>query len=306
MTLKYSTNRAHEIIHVLPEAITRTELLTSGEKTEYSPPKGMTPGSLEHVIFITLTLSIDNEIDSELLWNSSRKVYEGEHTRYLFSPVSLYEEDVDQILYDLKKSGLCKNRNKNAEIWKNMGIFLFQKWGGDPRNFLSSCRWDGQKILNCMIPARYNEVYDFYHFFGEKKGQLWLSLLRGEAGLHQITNLNKIPLITDIHVVRASIALGLIYGSYSGQISIISQKVRELWENAIQETGDGEKVMTCFELTESLRNLSKNGCSQRDGKRNECPQFENCPFKRLCVQGIFSLENKGVLIDTKKSGLAVS
>ena len=306
MTLKYSINRAHEIIHLLPEAISSTELLTSRESTDYSPPKGVISGSLEHVIFITLTLSIDNEIDSEALWNSARNVYEGEHTRYLFSPVSLYEEDGDQILYDLKKSGLCKNRNKNAEIWKNMGIFLFQKWGGDPRNFLSSCKWDGQEILNRIIPARYNEVYDFYHFFGERKGQLWLSLLIGEAGLHQITNLNKIPLITDIHVIRASIALGLIYGSYSGQIPIISQKVRELWEHAIQETEDGVRGITCFELTESLRNLSKNGCSQRDGKRSVCPQFENCPFQRLCVQGIFSLENKGVLINTKKDSLPES
>jgi hypothetical protein len=303
VTLKYSTYRAIEIINRLPGAITGTEILHSSDKPDYSPPCGVHVGSPEHILFITFTVAIDTEIDSLTLWNSVRKAYEGEKTRYLFSPASLYEIEADQIQYDLKKLGLCKKGKKVAEIWKNMGIFLFQKWGGDPRNFLSSCNWDGNEILNRMIPSRYNEVYDFHHFFGEKKGQLWLTLLRKQGEIHQITNLYKTPLITDIHTVRASIALGLIYGSYSGQISIISQKVRELWENAIHITIGDNLGITPYELAESLRNLSKNGCSQKDGKRISCPQFENCPFNKFCVQGIFSLENKGVLIDTIKEGL---
>ena len=206
----------------------------------------------------------------------------------------------------MKKSGLCGNKNKNAEIWKNAGKFLIQKWGGDPRNFLSSCEWDGQKILNQIIPARYHEMHDFYHFIGERKGQLWLSLLNRDTGIHQIINLNKIPLITDIHIIRTSIALGLIYGSYSGQISFISQKIRELWENALHETNERGRGMTAMELTESLRNLSKNGCSKRDGKRSSCPQFDSCPFNMFCVTGIFSLENKGAFIDTTKEKPGVS
>jgi len=298
MTLIYSKKRASEIVHNLPEAISGSELLIPGDRPDYSAPDGVNPGSLEHVLFLTLTLSIDNGSDSKSLWKFSRAAYEAENTRYLFSPSLVYEEEVDQIIYDLKKMGLGGNKNKNAEIWKNAGSYLFQKWGGDPRNFLSSCEWDGPEILSMMIPARYHEVYDFQHFIGEKKGQIWLNLLREEVGLHQITNLNKIPLITDIHVVRASIALGIIYGSYSGQISLISQKAREIWDETIKETLSDEKGMSTLELSDSLRNLSKNGCSRKDGKREICPHFTICPFNMFCVNGIFSIENKGALIDT--------
>ncbi len=298
MSLKYSINRAIDITRALPDAIENSILLVPEETRNYSPPPGVTIGSLEHVIFITLTLSIDNGCNSAALWDSSRQAYEAEQTRYLFSPEALFSEEVDQIRYDLKNLNLEGTKNKNVEIWKNAGTYLFQKWGGDPRNFLSSCQWDGPEILNRMIPARYHEVYDFQHFIGEKKGQLWLALLKNDVGITELVNLNKIPLLTDIHIVRASIALGLVYGSYSGQISLISQKVRELWEEALTQNGSEGVQITTFSLTEALRSLSRNGCSHKDGKRARCPHFEECPFNRFCVDGLFSLENKGALIDT--------
>ena len=298
MTLTYSKKRAVEVAHNLPTAISGSELFIPQEKTDYSPPAGVTPGSLEHVLFLTLTLSIDNGCDSKTLWNSSRRAYEAENTRYLFSDSAVYEEEVDQIIYDLKNTGLGGNKNKNAEIWKNAGTYLFQKWGGDPRNFLRSCEWDGPEILSRMIPARYHEVYDFQHFIGEKKGQLWLHLLKKDAGLQQIKNLNTLSLITDVHVVRASIAIGIIYGSYSGQVALISQKVREIWEETIGGAQSDGRDISTLELSESLHNLSKNGCSQKDGKRGACPCFTKCPFNMFCVNGIFSIENKGALIDT--------
>lgn len=298
MALKYSLKRASEIGSRFSDLISQSEFLIPLDRTDYSPPASVIPGSLEHILFLTVTLSIDNGCNSKELWNSSRKAYEAENTAYLFSPSSVYEEEVDQIIYDLKNCGMGGSKNKNAEIWKNAGSYLFQKWGSDPRNFLSSCMWDGQKILGQMIPARYYEVYDFYHFIGDKKGQLWLNLLREEAGIQEITNLNKLSLITDIHIVRASIALGLIYGSYSGQITIISQKVRELWEQAIGDARYDGREMSTFELSEILRNLSKNGCVQKDGKRIICPQYEQCPFNSYCITGLFSLDNKGALIDT--------
>lgn len=298
MSLKYSINRAIEITRALPDIISKSESFTYEEQKFYSPPQGVTPGSLEHVIFITLTLSIDNGSDSHKLWESARQAYEAEQTRYLFSPDSLFSEELDQVRYDLKNYNMGGTKNKNAEIWKNAGSYLFQKWGGDPRNFLSSCQWDGPEILGRMIPARYHEVYDFQHFIGEKKGTLWLSLLKNDAKIDEIKNLNKIPLLTDIHILRASIALGLVYGSYSGQISLISQKVRELWQEALTQTESDKGGITTFDLTEVLRNLSREGCSHKDGKRTRCQHFEECPFKRFCVEGLFALENKGALIDT--------
>lgn len=287
-----------DITRALPEAIKNSGFLAFHDTKMYTPPQGVPPGSLEHIIFITLTLSADNGCNSSVFWDSSRKAYEAEQTRYLFSPEAVFGEEVGQIRYDLVNYNMEGTKNKNAEIWKNAGTFLFQKWGGDPRNFLSSCKWDGPEILNRMIPARYHEVYDFQHFIGERKGQLWLSLLKNDAGIEKLTNLNKLSILTDIHTVRASIALGLVYGSYSGQISLISQKVRELWEEALTQNGQENSGITTFGLTEALRSLSRNGCSHKDGKRTQCQHFEECPFNQFCVEGIFTLENKGAFVDT--------
>jgi hypothetical protein len=301
MSLKFSSSRTHEILLDLPELIDRSEMLISTDSIDYSPPKMIDPGSLEHRIFLTLTMTVDNGCDSGPLWNAARRAYEEDQTRYLFLPKALYESDPDQILLDLKKTGLSRNKNQNAEIWKKCGIFLFQKWGGDPGNFIRSCGGDSKEILNLMIPARYHEVYDFHHFLGEKKGQKWLLLLKRTAQMDQIWNLNNISVTTDIHVVRASVAVGLLYGTYSGQISHLSQKVRELWEDAFRAIPGGDIGICGPELIDALRNLSRNGCTQKDGKRGICPAYGNCPFSRFCVTGIFSFDAKGAFIDTKKN-----
>jgi hypothetical protein len=301
MSLKFSSSRTREILLDLAESIDHSDFFSARDVTDYSPPKQIEPGSLEHRIFLTLTMTVDNGSDSATLWNSARKAYEEEQTRYLFSPKALYESDTDQILFDLKKTGLSRNKTQNAEIWRKCGVFLFQKWGSDPGNFLQSCGWDSREILNLIIPARYHEVYDFHHFLGEKKGQKWLLLLKRSAKMDQIRNLNNVSINADIHLVRVSVALGILYGTYSGQISHLSQKVRELWESAFHTLPEEENAICGPELIEALRNLSRKGCSQRDGKRSQCQAFGRCPFSRVCVSGIFSFDAKGAFIDTQKA-----
>ncbi|MCR4434165.1 MAG: hypothetical protein NUV70_08995 [Caldiserica bacterium] len=99
-------------------------------------PEGVVQGSLEHLLFITLTVSIDYQRDAISLWGNSRKTYEDPETRYLFSPKRLYEVPLDKIIKDMQKHGLSKKKEKDALIWRSVGISFFEKWEGDPRNFL--------------------------------------------------------------------------------------------------------------------------------------------------------------------------
>ena len=54
-------------------------------------PKGVHKGSLEHLLFITLTTSIDYQRDADKLWENARKTYEDQETLYLFSPKRLIQ-----------------------------------------------------------------------------------------------------------------------------------------------------------------------------------------------------------------------
>ena len=70
---------------------------------EDEPPGNVIKGSLEHVYFITLTVSIDYQRDAPALWNNSRKTYEDPNTRYLFTPKQLAQTDFDKIVLDMRK-----------------------------------------------------------------------------------------------------------------------------------------------------------------------------------------------------------
>ncbi len=101
-------------------------------------PAKVIRGSLKHLMFITLTVSIDYMRDANALWENSRKTYEDPSTRYLFNSKSINEANVEEIKKDMIKYGLAKKINRDAKTWKTLGTTFYTKWEGDPRRFLAS------------------------------------------------------------------------------------------------------------------------------------------------------------------------
>ena len=87
-------------------------------------PAGMKKGSLEHLMFITLTVSIDYQRDANIMWAVSRKTFEDPETRYLFDPTSLHNTRPKQIEQDMQKYGLSKEIQKGpahlANGWRHI------------------------------------------------------------------------------------------------------------------------------------------------------------------------------------------
>ena len=88
----------------------------------------MTKGSLEHILFITLTVSTDYQRDASVLWYNSGKTFEDPETRYLFNPKSLYETPPRKIIIDMQKYRLSKRPKQDANIWRTVGVTLNKKW----------------------------------------------------------------------------------------------------------------------------------------------------------------------------------
>ena len=110
-------------------------------------PDGMIKGSGKHVRFVTLTLSIDYQRDANALWDSARRTYEDAATQYLFDPRALHEASNHKVREDMRKHSLSKKPDKDAWIWRTVGVTFFKKWHGDPELFLAHCYWHGPTIL---------------------------------------------------------------------------------------------------------------------------------------------------------------
>ena len=64
-------------------------------------PNGVVRSSLEHIFFMTLTVSIDYQREAPSLWESSRKTFDDPEMRYLFDPKSLQESPFRKIVEDM-------------------------------------------------------------------------------------------------------------------------------------------------------------------------------------------------------------
>ena len=298
MTLKSDIERTKKVASDLIQVYYSSEFFKELEMPDYSPPNGVSAGSTEHIVFLTLTLSTDPLGNTPEIWKVSRKAFDDDKTKYLYSPEALCEKSTEQILRDLINSGFGKRKRKDAENWKKIGVSIYRRWGGDPRNFILSHNGDTRKILDSMRTDKYSDRNDFPEIIGENLGPLWISLLKDHAECDLFCSLNNIPIKADINITRASVALGLISGKYSGQLKVISQRVSDLWKDALKESEIVEKKITSINISGPLRLLSKNGCLKKDGKRIICPEFQECPLNTYCVKGLFSIGPDGVIIDT--------
>ncbi len=222
MTIQIDADRGSRAAKLLHRAFTTTGIHGRTDMPEDVVPEGVERGSLEHILFITLAVSIDYQRDAPALWESARRTHEDLETRYLFVPECLHETPRTKVAQDLQRYGLSKKRKRDAHIWRTVGVTFFKKWGGAPKLFLADCGWDASVILQRLRDDShfYNKrlVPDYPYLRGPKIGPLWLSaapnrpscrtifrsilplhLLRDEqdAGVHV-----PFPLLFDIRVVR--------------------------------------------------------------------------------------------------------
>ena len=265
-------------------------------------PKSIHKGSLEHLMFITLTVSIDYRRDAMVLWENSIKTFEDIETRYLFNPKSVYETPIDKIVEDMQKYKLSIKPKKDAEIWSRNAISFFKKWDGDPRNFLNDCDWDALTILVRLKHDFYVSdgklIKDYTYLGGDKIGPLWIKMLRDNFGMSSLSNLNKVPIPVDIHVARATLSTGIVKGKFKGDLNKLFKSVREAWFESVHDLKIKDRPMIALDMDEPLWHLSKYGCTNRSKTTKDCPLYEKCEVKEFCVDGKINIKDNNVELET--------
>jgi len=280
-------NKVAELLYDMPEDTT---------------PTSVARGSLEHILFITLTVSIDYQRDAPSLWACSRKTFNDPETRYLFDPRLLHKTPFRKIVEDMQKYKLSKKPQKDANIWRTVGVTFYKKWEGDPRNFLKNCNWDSPLILERLKKDThlYNGrlVSDYPYLRGPKIGPLWLRMLRDNVGITQLRNLENVPIPVDIHVARATLTTGVVRGSTQVRLDKLFEYIREAWFESVKGLSIKNRPMIALDVDEPLWNLSKYGCSNRDKTIGYCSLFNKCEAREFCVKGKVKIENSIVELET--------
>ena len=280
-----------------------TAFSTNGIHGRTDMPEDILPnterGSLEHILFITLAVSIDYQRDANDLWKSARQTFDDPTTRYLFDPRSLREKSFATIVRDMQKYKLSRKPQKDAVIWSTVGITFFKKWQGDPRNFLKSCGWEAPEVLQHLKgdvhPTGQQPKSDYPYLRGEKIGPLWLRMLRDNARITNIQSLERVPIPVDIHIGRATLALGIVRGKYSGRFGNLFEDIRKAWFESVQGLRVGERAMMALDVDEPLWHLSKYGCTFRNKQSGECPMIRSCEAKELCIRGKIDIRNSNTI-----------
>ena len=287
---------------LLYQAFNASGIFGRVEMPEDILPKGIKRGSLQHQLFITLTVAIDYQRDANKLWAVSRKTYEDPETSYLFHPGSLHQPSPRKIVKDMQKHRLSKKTTKDAHIWRTVGVTLYKKWNGRPFYFLKSCKWDSIEILRRLKKDThiYNRksVPDYPYLRGDKIGPLWLRMLKDNVGIDKLKRLNEVPIPVDIHVARATLSLGVVGGRFSGSINDIFDPIREAWFKSVKGLKVKNRSMITLDIDEPLWHLSKYGCTYRDKENVSCPKKVECNAAQFCVKGKVKIENSRVELNT--------
>lgn len=265
-------------------------------------PAGVEKGSFEHLMFITLTVSIDYQRDAIALWNRSRKTFEDPETRYLFYPELIFSTPASKIISDMQKYKLSQKMQQDAFIWRTVALTFYKKWEGNPMNFLVDCMMDSPTILQRLKNDwHYNnnkKMIDFPFLRGDKIGPLWLRMLRDNVGISDLKNLDKVPIPVDIHVARSSLALGIIRGRYEGRLVDLFSDIRRAWAESVKGLSVKDRDMIALDIDEPLWHLSKYGCAERDKESGYCRHARNCEMKEFCIEGKINIEGERVEINT--------
>jgi len=303
MILKADPVRGEQLADLLYHKFQNEGIHGRTDMPEDEPPKGVTRGSIEHLCFITFTVAIDYMRDAPTLWNNSRATFSDPETNYLFFPKKLEQVGFEKVVKDMQKHGLSQRPERDANIWRTIGVTFSKKWAGNPLNLIEACDWDAIKMLGHLNNDKHlsngSLISDFPNLRGPKIGPLWIRMLRDNVGITKLVNLDKVPMPIDIHIARATLTTGILKGQYRGSLGKLFPEMRLAWLESIKGLSVKGRPMIVLDIDEPLWHLSKYGCS---GNRNKisgtCSAYGRCEAKDFCVKGKVSIEKSHVEVDT--------
>lgn len=123
-------------------------------------------------------------------------------------------------------------------------------------------------------------------------------MLRDNAGIDTIQNLESVSIPVDIHIARASLCLGVVHGEYEGRLEDLFADIRRAWAESVKGHSVDGRPMIALDVDEPLWHLSKFGCGRRNPETGFFPLRGTCELGSFCVDGRVSINKQTVALDT--------
>jgi hypothetical protein len=247
-------------------------------------------GSYEHLMFITMVVSIDYQRDADKLWEAGRESMDDKETKWLFSPIDVKGKPINDIMRAMKKHRLSQKHSKDAWIWKTVSESFARLYNSDPGNLIKECDYDAMKIFNKKFDIRFKKNFPFLS--GNKIFPLWIRMLHDNLEI-KLKNIEKMPIPVDVHIARSTFTTGCLIGEYFGTIPEIAPKIDEAWKTVLSKVKH-PNLKYSLQLDEPLWHLSKNGCTYRKGLI--CPKRRECPVGEFCVDSYVLVSPKEIKV----------
>ncbi len=138
----------------------RDGVMSGAELPESKPPLGVVRGSYEHIMFVTLAVSIDYQRSAVELWDAARATMEDEPTSWVFPPLEVSERNKRELIAALAKHRLSRKPVKDAGIWRTVASSFFSLFQGDPKKLFETYDYDALEIYRAMR-TRYAKSFPY-------------------------------------------------------------------------------------------------------------------------------------------------
>lgn len=178
-------------------------------------------------LYFTLAPALNYQRRSEGLWAAALRTFEDPETRFVFDPGTVNARRGD-FPTALTKHGLAVQPVKQVDIWLRLLDSLKTKYGSDPLNLFQAEDFDVARIKARVRSER----AQFPYLSGPKLLNYWLYMIVLFTDV-PLMNRERISIIPDTHVRRASVRLGLCTERETSDPELVATS----WEDLLRGTG---------------------------------------------------------------------
>lgn len=196
---------------------------------EYILPNNMKRGSEEHLLFLTLTVSLDYMRDAEKLWKQSRDLCLNHETNWIFNPKTVINKGLDS-LTKLFKNINDQRPTKDAKIWFAICKKLLE-FDGSIYKLLEHIKFDALSISQYLDDSK----DDFPYLSGYKIKPLWIRMIDDTANI-KLKRIDEIPIPVNVHTARMTLKI-IFNENFDGKITNeLRKRTQNVWKTILNGT----------------------------------------------------------------------
>ncbi|HWI48606.1 MAG TPA: hypothetical protein VNU45_10330 [Rummeliibacillus sp.] len=182
---------------------------------------------------LTLGMALNYQRNSYALWKSVTEAYKDEDTRWIFSPTTVVNCNIDTLREALLKHRVGLQPNSHPDIWYKVAKGIQNSSAnGDILDFIESAGYDVANMKNIIQIQRKRE---FPYLSGPKIFNYWLYVMEGYTNISWKSR-ELITIAPDTHILQSSVKLGLCSENVLNASAKDREFVADKWNKALLDT----------------------------------------------------------------------